>query len=89
MDDEKLRQIEELGALMFDYSEVALIAGVDKQSLMDDGPAKTAYMRGQLKAAADVRQSILKMAKNGSTPAQKQLVDLMRLVDRKNKQITR
>jgi len=69
-----LAEIEELGALQFSLAEVAIILGRE----IADGAELTAYRRGQLKAEAEVRASILKLAKSGSSPAQRQFLDLVR-----------
>jgi hypothetical protein len=67
-------QIEELAELQFTDSEIAVIMEIDVEELIDRfGPSVD---RGRLKAEAEVRRSILKLAKQGSTPAQKQFMIL-------------
>ena len=70
MTDEVKQAQEELATLQFSREEVKTITGADE---VDD----LAYRRGQLKAQAEVRKSILTMAKQGSSPAQKQFLDLV------------
>lgn len=69
----ELEEIEELGTLQFSVVEVEVILGKPLET--DD--ERLAYKRGQLKAEAEVRKSILKLAKSGSSPAQKQFLELV------------
>lgn len=79
--EEQLKQIEEFAQLQFLPEQIAIIIGVDETDLQEqiekNTPAKKAYLRGQLKAEAEVRKSILDMAKRGSTPAQKQIIEII------------
>ena len=68
MDAEQLAQIEELAALQFSMEEVAVIVDVPAAALAEGEPMR-AYLRGRLKAQAEVRRSIVSMAKQGSSPA--------------------
>jgi len=79
---DKLNQVEEAAALQFLPEQIAIIVGIDSDELVAEISAKTgplylAYERGHLMAEAEVRKSILQMAKQGSTPAQKQMLDLI------------
>jgi len=67
MTEEIKKQQEELAMLQFSKEEIQLITG----SEVDE----TSFQRGTLQAQAQVRQAILKAAKDGSTPAQKQFLD--------------
>lgn len=67
---------EELGMLQFADEEIAVILG-RRMTKKDHCDAK----RGRLKAEAEVRQAILTMAKQGSTPAQKQVIELIQRRD--------
>lgn len=79
--DEQLEKIEEFAQLQFLPAQIAIIIGVDESTLENEvennSPAKKAFLRGQLKAEAEVRKSILDMAKRGSTPAQKQIIEII------------
>ena len=68
-----LAQIEELGQLQFSQEEAEAIIG----SKLSTPARRTALERGRLKAEAEVRSAILRMAKQGSNPAQRQIMDLM------------
>lgn len=58
--EEKDQEIERLGGLMFTREEVSVI--------VDGGDDP--YLRGRLKAEAEIRQSVMDLAKAGSSPAQ-------------------
>ena len=77
MVDEKRDIGEEIAGfakLQFTDDEISTITGIDKSELIQ---SYSGYIdRGRLLAEAEVRQSILKMAVQGSTPAQKQLMEL-------------
>ena len=77
MNKEQLAMIEQMAGLQFSLDEVALIADVVKSAFEDNGSKESiAYLKGRLKAQAEVRQSILSMAKQGSSPAHKQFLDM-------------
>ena len=75
MTPEQLQQIEDMAALQFTVEEVAIIVDVTPAAIAD-GTAAQAYLRGRLRAQAEVRRSILDMAKEGSSPAHKQFMAL-------------
>ena len=90
MTDNTLKQIEEMACLQFLPAQIATIIGIDPEEFGDEcelqqSPRYHAYIRGQLKAEAEVRKSIFDMAKHGSTPAQKQMLDI---IDRNRRQET-
>lgn len=72
---ETLTQVEELAELQFTTAEVAAILQCPP-SRLDAGTMAEAYERGRLKAQAQVRKTILKMAKDGSTQAQRRFLEL-------------
>jgi len=75
---DELKQIEELAELQFQTEQIALIVGIDQSKIDKEGCENhRAFMRGRLKAEAEVRKSIFLMAKQGSTPAQKQMLDII------------
>lgn len=75
MKPEQIAQIEDLATLQFSVDEVAVIMDM-KAAQLSDGDGFRAYMRGRLKAQAEVRRSIVSMAKQGSSPAHKQFLEL-------------
>lgn len=70
-----MQEIEELGRLQFSIPEISIILGIDELSFTNE--MMTARNRGRLMASSEVRKSILQQAINGSTPAQKQMMDLI------------
>ena len=76
-----LKQVEDLAALQFLPAQVALSVGIKKQEfqhalLNEDNPLYLAFHRGRLISEAEVRRAVLTQAKQGSTPAQKQMMEL-------------
>jgi hypothetical protein len=76
---QQLKTLEKLGRLQFPIEECAIIINYPalQREINTDEVIKNTYERGRLKACVEVRQAILKQAINGSTPAQKQMIDLM------------
>lgn len=64
-------EIEELASLQFTENEIKTITGLDELD-------KIAVDRGRLKATAEVRKAILSQAKQGSSPAQKEYMALVK-----------
>ena len=73
MNSENLDEIENLAELQFSKKEIQIILDIH----LDTEKEKTAYLRGRLKAQAEVRKAIFTQAKQGSTPAQTQFIKLM------------
>lgn len=79
---EKLDMLEELGSYFFSISEAAIVLVVDEHELKELMSDKTSeaykrYYKGFLMSTRDLREGILKMAKRGSNPAQKMLLDIL------------
>ncbi len=75
---DKLEQIENLAELQFRPEQIAVILEISEEEFAEEkSAAYRSYLRGQLHAEAEVRKSILKMARQGSTPAQKQMLDII------------
>ena len=70
-----LQEIEDLGRLQFSQSEISIIIDIEESKFTD--PMIEARNKGRLMASSEVRKAILKQAINGSTPAQKQMMDLI------------
>lgn len=66
---EQLIEIEEFAALHFSNDEIAIIMEVCETKLQCNS-AKKAISKGRLKSEAEVWQSIFRLAKQGSSPAQ-------------------
>lgn len=77
-DAKTLAQIEEFAGLQFPPAEIAIAVEVAVETFTGgDKTATDAYNRGRLQAEAGVRKALLAMAKHGSSPAQKLLLDLI------------
>jgi len=80
--EEQLANLEELGKLQFDAPEAAVVLGLDAADLLarlrlPQSPASLRWLRGQMLAEAEIRKSIFTLARQGSTPAQKQFLELV------------
>lgn len=80
----KLEELEQLASLQFTIDEIATALELNstylkKSILSKQSQAYKYYERGRLKAEAEIRTAIFKMAKQGSTPAQKQMIELIQL----------
>ena len=82
MTKEQQNELEELGELQFSLTECATIMQIDEEKLE---ASIVHYERGRLRASAAVRKAILKQATQGSTPAQKQMLDLIEKAKRTKK----
>jgi len=67
--DDMLRSIEDMARLQFSPEEVSIICGVPSGVMRTCEDMATAFLRGRLKAQAEVRQALVSMAIQGSTPA--------------------
>jgi predicted DNA-binding protein (UPF0278 family) len=75
MEENKIvEQIEELAQLQFTDEELAKIMQVPVKDFIKK--YRNSIDRGRLLAEAEVRRAILQLAKQGSTPAQKQFMEL-------------
>lgn len=70
---EQLEEAEKFGALFFDESEVLIIVSTE-----DSKDIKQAILKGQLMAEAELREAIFAAAKNGSSPAQAEMLRLLK-----------
>lgn len=78
---DQLKELEDLAGLQFTPDECAVIMGLTREEIaaaIEQQPeVRAAYDRGRLIASAAVRKAIFTQAKQGSTPAQKQMMDLI------------
>jgi len=72
--------IEMLGELQFLLDDVKIIVGKEKLSKEE----MKKFRRGQLKAEAEIRKVLFTQAKQGSAPAQKEFIKLIRQREYKN-----
>lgn len=79
---EDLGQIEVLAGLFFTPAEIALMLEMKVQDMKDEmqdeeSDIYRAFNCGRLQSEADLRKSIVKLAKSGSSPAQTMSPDLI------------
>ena len=72
----QLDDVEEYAELQFLPDEIADLAGIDAELFDTDKAVRKAFDIGRLKAEAVVRNALLTLAKQGSSPAQKQFLEL-------------
>lgn len=82
---EQLKEIEDFASLMLTPTEVALAVGMEPKDFLNSLELKEdelykAYMKGHLRTKAENNRAILQMAKAGSSPAQKELLNLIKSV---------
>lgn len=83
-----LEEIENLGELQFNITDCCILLNVPRLSakrFKQEPELMQAYERGRLKGIAAVRKSILQQAKQGSSPAQKEMLHLITENTRKQK----
>lgn len=83
---EQLKAIENLAYRMLTPDMVAINIGVDELDFIHDirtpgTDARRAYYSGYLKQTIEVREGIIKTAKNGSNPAQVELLKFLKDVN--------
>lgn len=69
-------KISELAELQFTVCEISIIIEKEPDFFDKNQKALKAFLKGRLSAQAEVRKAMLQMAKQGSTPAQKEFQKL-------------
>lgn len=72
---EVLKEIEEMAGLFMTPKAISIIVGLDMSDFMDeledeDSAIYQHYYRGHYKAEAELRTAVMRLAKQGSSPAQ-------------------
>jgi hypothetical protein len=75
--DEDLKLVEELASYFFTPREIAVMVEVDPEGIMDHVPFYNAFQKGRLQSEMELRKSIIKLARAGSSPAQTMSLDLL------------
>lgn len=80
--EEELKEVKSLAALFFTPKEIALmleLVPADIAEAMDNeaDPFYLAFHGGRLQSEVDLRTSIIKLAKSGSSPAQTMSMDIL------------
>lgn len=81
--EEDLKEINELAALFFSPREIAIMQELPVDDFisfctMPEMKVYQAFHSGRLQSEVDLRKSIIKLAKSGSSPAQTMSLDLLK-----------
>lgn len=80
---EDLKLVEELASYFFTPREIAVMIEVDPEGFIyaieypEGSQIATAFLKGRLQNEMELRKSIIKLAKAGSSPAQTMSLDLL------------
>lgn len=74
---DNLMLIEELASYFFTPQEIALMIEANPDGIMDNEDFFRAFQKGRLQNEMELRKSIIKLAKAGSSPAQTMALDLL------------
>lgn len=80
--EETLSEVENLASLFFTQKEICIITELDYNKVAilfndHDSPLHKHYMKGFLQSEMQVRTSLIDLAKNGSNPAQEQILKII------------
>lgn len=80
--NEQLDLIEKLGAALFSVKDTAIVLQLPEVELRKEiantsSSAHARYYKGKLLTELELRESIIALAKRGSNPAQKMLLDIL------------
>jgi len=83
MTEEELKTVEEFAELHFSIEQIAIFTGREPLELKvlfvkKDKDFYTSVMRGRLKSEYALRKTVLQDAKNGSSPAQAQFINIIK-----------
>lgn len=79
---EELTMVEEIASYFFTYQEIATMlelipSEVEVSMKSSTGAFYEAFQRGRLQSEMELRKSIIKLARAGSSPAQTMVLDLL------------
>lgn len=82
LSDEQLSEIYEFAYRLFEPKEIALAMGIDVEEFclecqIQSTSASKTYYKGRIQQMAEIREQMIRAAKNGSNPAQEQLLDML------------
>lgn len=82
LNEETLKEIEELAGLFLDPEEIAVLMDLDTDELINavsskKGDAYLAYFRGKTKSKKEIHQNVVKMARHGSPQAEELAAQLI------------
>lgn len=82
LNEEQLKTLEEMGGNFFNIQDCAIVLQVSptelKELIKDNNTEEhKRYHKGRLLNELELRKSIIQLAKRGSNPAQKMLLDIL------------
>lgn len=83
LNEDQLKAIEDLAYRLITLSLIAVNIGADETDFIQEvrtpgTPARTAFYKGYLRQLIETRDSLIKSAKNGSNPAQLELLHFIK-----------
>lgn len=83
LNEEQLKEVTKLAALCFTPREIAIMlelpaADFIQECEIEGSDCYNAFYSGRLQSEVDLRTSIFKLAKSGSSPAQTMAMDMMK-----------
>jgi len=80
---EILKEIEELAAVFHSPKEVALMLEIEEAKMQEwmeaqDNEVYRSFQKGRLQSEFELRKSIVRLAKSGSSPAQAMALDMLK-----------
>lgn len=75
LSDELLLEIQEMASLFFSPETIAQVIGIEKDRFVEmlsqaSHPVAQAFHKGAIMSEVELRRSVIKLAKQGSSPAQ-------------------
>ncbi len=87
-----MANIEKMGGVGFSYKEVALALSIPESEVREEfenheGRIYQAWMKGRLQTELDLRLTILREAKNGSSPMLGKLQNILQTTDEEHEKL--
>ena len=84
--EEDIAKIENCGLVGFSYKEVAAVLGVNPEDIKaefadEKGPIFSAWYKGRLQTELDLRNSMLRAAKDGAAPMVEKVLHFLKKTD--------
>ena len=80
--EEQLKEVEEMSYRLIPPSFIAINIEVDELDFQEaikipNTPVRSAFYKGHIRQMIEIRESLIKAAKNGSNPAQQELIKFL------------
>ncbi|MCQ2189681.1 MAG: hypothetical protein MJZ00_07200 [Paludibacteraceae bacterium] len=82
LNDDELAAVYEFAYRLFEPKEIALAMGFEVEDFclecqIQSSPISKKFYEGRMQQVAEIREQMIKAAKNGSNPAQEMLLDML------------